>query len=242
MARKQDAPKRNAKTIPQKIARKELIEGGVAEKEQKRKALIEGKSAGGGAMPKVSARQAGVLARNVRSGTQAPTLRGEQREKVSKATRQGKRQGKKIDIKDPKDLKFLREKEKDRVKEEKAGDLKPGQTIIAEYYGKEREGVVVKTIKQAGVTRAVIMKLRDDGREVKVNARKITARPTKLSLDEGFDMFLKSKNNEELEAGIKKYNKREKKDIKLPDEKGVRKRRDALIKIINANPIGEFFF
>ncbi len=240
MARKQDAPKRNAKTIPQKIARKELIEGGVAEKEQKRKALIEGKSAGGGAMPKVSARQAGVLARNVRG--EAPTRRGDEKVKVSKATRQGKRQGKKIDIKDPKDLKFLREKEKDRVKEEKAGDLKPGQTIIAEYYGKEREGVVVKTIKQAGVTRAVIMKLRDDGREVKVNARKITARPTKLSLDEGFDMFLKSKNNEELEAGIKKYNKREKKDIKLPDEKGVRKRRDALIKIINANPIGEFFF
>ena len=201
--------------------------------------MIEGRDANGGGA-KVSARQAGVLARNVRG--EAPTRRGEQKEKVSKATRQGKRKGKKIDIKDPKDLQFLREKEKDRIKEEKAGDLKPGQTIVAEYYGKEREGVVVKTMKQAGVTRSVIMKLKDDGREVKVNARKIIARPTKLSLDEDFDMFLKSKNNEELEAGIEKYNKREKKNIKLPDEKGVRKRREALIKIIKANPIGEFFF
>jgi hypothetical protein len=240
MARKQDAPKKNAKTIPQKIARKELIEGGVAEKERKRKALIEGKSAGGGAIPQVSSRQAGVLARNVRG--EAPTRRGDQKEKVNKSTRQGRRKGKKVDVNDPKDLKFLANKEKDRVKEEKAGDLKPGQTIFAEYYGKEREGIVVKTLKQAGVTRDVLMKLRDGGKEVKINARKITVRPSKLSDEEDVNQFLKSQNNEQLEAAIKKFNKIEKKSIKLPDEKGVRKRKDALIKIAKDEGIGQFFF
>ena len=170
MARKQDAPKKNAKTIPQKIARKELIEGGVAEKERKRKALIEGKSAGGGAIPQVASRQAGVLARNVRG--EAPTRRGDQKEKVNKSTRQGKRKGKKVDVKDPKDLKFLADKEKDRVKTEKTKDLKVGDTITAMYYGKERTGKIVKLLKQAGVVRNAMLDIPGLG-ERKINTRTI---------------------------------------------------------------------
>ena len=90
-------PEKYAKTIPQKIARKELISGGSAEvrsslaKAQARRDLISGGGGGGGASFSSNMVSAGVLPRNLKVG--AVTRAREQKSKLIRG--QGKDYSKK---------------------------------------------------------------------------------------------------------------------------------------------------
>jgi hypothetical protein len=175
MARKKGDPKQNAKTIPQRIARKELIEGGSAEarsgiaKAQARRNLIAGVGgAGGGAMP--STKSAGVLGRNVRGG--AVTRAREQKVKVDKRTAQGKRQARgKIDIKKKADREFLMRNERDRMRAEKGKGLRVGQEVSGMYYGKKRTGKIKSIEVKKGINRSVTIVDSETGKEMKINTK-----------------------------------------------------------------------
>ena len=156
MARKKGVPVKDEKTVPQKVARKELIAGGG--KEARRRALISGGSddpvmAGQGAALPRSTKSAGVLTRNVRGS--APTRRGDKSAGAKdKRTIDFKRQEKsKLDIKDPKDRKFLEKKERERMRGEKSGKAKVGAKVKFMYYKKEREGKIVDIKMKKGVPR-----------------------------------------------------------------------------------------
>jgi hypothetical protein len=175
MPRHKGEPKRNAKTIPQRIARKELIAGGG--KEARRRALIAGGGddpvmmGGGGAMP--STKSAGVLPRNVRGS--APTRRGDASAGAKdKRTREAKRQTKKkLDVKDPKDLKFLEKKERERVRGEKSSKVKKGEKVRFKYYGKEREGTILEVNMRKGVPRSMTIDVVGLGRKDNVDIKNI---------------------------------------------------------------------
>lgn len=150
--RRKSKPVKDAKTIPQKIARKELVEGGG--KEARRRALIAGDDpimAGGGAMP--STKSSGVLARNVRGS--APTRRGDiSAGAKDKRTVDFKRQQKnKLDLKDSKDIQFLKKKERERLRGTKSSKAKVGAKVKFMYYKKEREGKIVDIKMKKGVPR-----------------------------------------------------------------------------------------
>jgi len=171
MPRHKGEPKRNAKTIPQRIARKELIAGGGKAKLREQLKAGEPLLLGGGAMP--STKSAGVLARNVRGS--APTRRGDASAGAKdKRTREAKRQTKKkLDIKDPKDLKFLEKKERERVRGEKSSKVKKGEKVRFKYYGKEREGTILEVNMRKGVPRSMTIDVVGLGRKDNVDIKNI---------------------------------------------------------------------
>ena len=150
--RRKGRPKKNAKTIPQKVARKELIMGGSAEakagieKARKKRQLIAGKSMVEEKAP-VSMKSAGVLRRNIRGGA---VLREAEKVKVDKRTRGAKQSKQGVDIKKDSDLRRLAKVEKSRISETKISKLKVGDKVKFKYYGKEREGVVAKIPSKRG--------------------------------------------------------------------------------------------
>jgi len=149
-------PEKNAKTIPQKIARKELIGGGSAEvrsslaKAQARRDLISGGGGGGGASFSSDIVSAGVLPRNLKVG--AVTRAREQKVKVDKRTRQGLQQKEGVDVKKDKDVKRLGKVQTSKDRDEKLSKLKKGDKVKFKYYGKVYDGVVAitPTTKTAG--------------------------------------------------------------------------------------------
>ena len=167
--RRKSKPTKDAKTIPQKIARKELIAGGG--KAKLREQLKAGEPlllGGGGAMP--STKSAGVLARNVRGV--APTRRGDAKVKVDARTRQGKRQKRgKLDLKNKEDLAFLRRNERDRMRMEKGGGLKVGQEVSGMFYGKKRTGKIKEIEVKKGINRSVLIVDNETGKEMRINTK-----------------------------------------------------------------------
>jgi len=155
MKQKQKNPVKDAKTIPQRIARKELISGGSAEaraglaKAQARRDLISGVG-GGGASFSSDMVSAGVLPRNLRVG--AVTRAREQKVKVDKRTRQGLQQKEGVDVKKDKDVKRLGKVQMSKERDDKLSKLNKGDKVKFKYYGKTLDGVVVRkpTIKTAG--------------------------------------------------------------------------------------------
>jgi len=177
MARKKNVPVKDAKTIPQKIARQELVTG------KKTSVGALGAPAGTAVirnpppgMTKIPVdmlkREIGLgikrgnvtvrkkvqpgktmLARNVRGD--APTRRGDVSAGAKdKRTVDFKRQQKsKIDVKDAKDREFLKKKERERERGTKASKAKVGAKVKFMYYKKEREGKIVDIKMKKGVPR-----------------------------------------------------------------------------------------
>jgi hypothetical protein len=148
MARRKKEPKQNAKTIPQQIARRELITGGSAEAisgrataSARRQLIAGGMDAGGGGGSRTMV-SAGVLPRNVRGG--AITRAREQKVKVDKRTRLGRLQKTGVDVSKEKDVRKLGKIQMSKDRQKKIEGLSVGDKVKFNYYGKEREGTIKK--------------------------------------------------------------------------------------------------
>ena len=148
---KKSKPIKNARTIPQQIARKNLVEGS-SENQRLRQMLISGDSVAKemGPASSITSQSAGILSRNIMGA--APTRRGDDyRTSTDKRRRKVIRQKtKKLDINNPKDLTFLEKNERQRMRNANLTKITTGKTLDLKYYGKERKGKVVKVVKYVG--------------------------------------------------------------------------------------------